>query len=311
MQIIKQIFTDFDIYNAAIENWQLEYNILSHQDFRASLNMFSDTFFAISRISLQGKLVHRGFAPIGFRTFIIPINYNDKFIWYNKGASGNELLIFPKSGELNAVTFNNFDAIIVSIENNLLEDKLKGMDFYKQDIVFGKDEKELFLSKTFSKEFYTLASYFLNKHIKNTGFSDNKSKKHIELVNQIIDDLLNYIQYPIFREQKKIASVRETALKDAVYFIHNNKESVFSVKELSILTNVSERTLLYAFKDKYNTTPSEYIKSYRLNKVKNELFSLKGQPANIATIAGKYQFWHMGQFAKDFKKKFGVLPSDV
>jgi len=311
MQIIKKTFTDFDIYNATVDNWQLEYNILSHKDFNAKLNMFTDDLFAISRITLQGKLVHRGIAPIGFRTFLIPINYNEKFIWFGKGSGGNELLVFPKNGEINAVTFNNFDAIVVSIQNEYLDKKLEEIECIKCNIVFGKDEQTLFLDKEFSQSFFTQAKYFLNKHISDTSFTDTKSERHINLVEKIIGELLNYIQYARFKKEKKIKSVKDNALKQAIEFIHYNIESVFSVKELSIIVNVSERTLLYAFKEKYNVSPSEYIKSLRLNRVKNELFALKDKSVSISTIAGKYHFWHMGQFAKDFKNHFGILPSEV
>jgi len=311
MQIIKQTFTDFDVYNATVKDWQLEYNILSKKDFYANLNMFTDDTFAISRITLQGKLVHRGLTPIGFRSFVIPINSKEKFIWFNKGVGGNRILVFPKNCELNAVTFNNFDAIVVSIENNLLKEKLKEISCYNCDEVFGEKEKEYFLSKEFSKEYFKLSNYFLKKHIKNINFSENKTKVHLELIEKLIDNLLNYIQYARLIKPIKAKSVKDNALKEAISFIHNNNESIFSVKELSIITNVSERTLLYAFKEKYNVTPSEYIKSYRLNKVKNELFALKGTNINISAIAGKYHFWHMGQFAKDFKKHFGILPSEV
>jgi len=311
MQIIKETFTDFDIYNATVNNWQLEYNILSHKDFNAKLNMFSDDLFAISRITLQGKLVHRGMTPIGYRTFVIPIAYKEKFIWFGKGAGGNELLVFPDDCELNAVTFNNFDAIVVSIKNEYLYEKLKEIECFKCDFVFGENEQTLLLSKEFSQYFVKLSNDFLNKQITKTSFSDTKSQKHIRLVEEIIDELLNYIQYARFKKEKKIKSVKENALKQAVEFIYSNIESVFTVKELSIIVNVSERTLLYAFKEKYNVSPSEYIKSLRLNRVKNELFRLKDKPVSISAIAGKYQFWHMGQFAKDFRNHFGILPSEV
>jgi len=43
--------------------------------------------------------------------------------------------------------------------------------------------------------------------------------------------------------------------------------------------------------------------------VKKELFL--NEELKISTIAGKYNFWHMGQFAKDFKRQFGVLPSEI
>ncbi len=75
------------------------------------------------------------------------------------------------------------------------------------------------------------------------------------------------------------------------------------------MTGVSERTLRNDFKEKYKVSPIYYIKVVRLNKVKQEIYLNQGR--NISDIAGEYHFWHMGQFAKDFKKQFGILPSET
>ena len=310
MQIIKNSFTDFNIYNNTIKDWHLEYNILSSNDFFADLNLFQDQQFGLTRLKLKGKLVHTGLSPNGYRTFIIPVNYNNKFIYFDRGTSGNELIIFPKNNKINAVTFNNFEAFIISIENSFLKEKLEQIEFYKCEEIFGESELELFLSKEFSAEFYKLANYFLTKHINSVNFAENKTNKHKELVNIIIDKLLKYIEITRLIKKKQHKNKKNFALKEALDIIHSNN-SVYSIKELSALTNVSERTLLYAFKEKFNVSPSEYIKAYRLNKVKVEIFEHKGKNISISTIAGKYHFWHMGQFAKDFKKQFGILPSKV
>ena len=309
MQIIKQIFTDYNIYSQTVIGWNLDYNILSQKDFRADLNMYIDESFGLSRIQLKGKLVHSGVAPIGYRSFVIPIEYEQKFIWFNKGSGGNELLIFPRNCELSAVTFNNFDVFVFSIENKLLQDKIKELDCFKCKSSFTENENTLILSKEFAREFYVLANNFLTNHIKTEDISQVDIEQNTNLKNQIIDKLIDYIDFTKSTKTKVNKTRKEIALVDAVNIINNNSETLFSVKELSSLTNVSERTLLYAFKEKFNITPCEYIKVFRLNKVKNELFALKNQNVKISTVAGKYQFWHMGQFAKDFKKHFGYLPS--
>jgi len=311
MQVINSTFNDFDVYNETVKSWKLVYNILSKKDFNAKLFMFTDDDFALSRITLQGKLVHSGKAPIGFRSVVVPINYDDKFIWYNKGTGGNELLIFNKNCDLDVITFNNFDAYVVSIENNLLENFIEENDLKNCKIRFGKSETELLLTKDFSHRFYLLADQFLNHYIKDKHFKITDQKKHTTIIRSIIFELLSYIDKAPLKKGISAKNKKEIALSEAIKIIENDSENLFSVKELALLTNISERSLLSAFKEKFQVTPSEYIKASRLNKVKNELYSLKNKGESIASIAGKYQFWHMGQFAKDFKKQFGMLPSDV
>ena len=83
-----------------------------------------------------------------------------------------------------------------------------------------------------------------------------------------------------------------------------------TVSQFCHVTNVSERTLEYAFLEKYQVTAKEYIKANRLNKVKRELIILKEENIHISTLAAEHGFWHLGQFAADFRKQFGKLPSE-
>ena len=311
MQVIKATFNDFDVYNETVEDWKLVYNILSEKDFKAKLFMFTSDIFALSRITLQGKLVHSGKAPIGFRSIVIPIKYQDKFIWYHKGSGGNELLLFNKDCDLDAITFNDFDAFVVSIENNFLGSLIEKLNYTNCKKQFEISEKELPLTKVFSDRFYMLADNFLNNYIKDVDFTIVNQEKHDEIVYAIITELLSYIDNSPDQERTSKNNKKEIAVIEAVEIIKNDFENIYSVKELAMLTNISERSLLYAFKEKFQVSPSEYIKATRLNKVKNELFAVKDKNVSIASIAGKYHFWHMGQFAKDFKRQFGVLPSEV
>ena len=100
------------------------------------------------------------------------------------------------------------------------------------------------------------------------------------------------------------------ALKNAIDLINSQLDVMPTVSQLCHVTNVSERTLEYAFLEKYQVTPKEYIKANRLNKVKRELMLSKEQNTQISTLAVEHRFWHMGQFAADFRKQFGKLPSE-
>jgi len=48
-----------------------------------------------------------------------------------------------------------------------------------------------------------------------------------------------------------------------------------------------------------------------LNNVKKELRKSSSSSTKIADIANQHGFWHMGQFAKDYKILFVELPSDT
>jgi AraC family ethanolamine operon transcriptional activator len=83
------------------------------------------------------------------------------------------------------------------------------------------------------------------------------------------------------------------------------------VQKLVEETGVSVRTLEYSFLERFGTSPKAVLKSLRLSGANRELISTVEGSIQISDIATRWGFWHMGQFAKDYKKMFGELPSET
>ena len=304
MQLIKSSFNNFDQYQEAARGWELDLRLLSKNDFSADLSMFSSKTFLLTRTKLFGKIDQFGLTPKGFRSLVVPVNYNNEYVWLHKRVSGKDLLIFPKDGTLDAVSYSDFDNYIISINEDILFQVIDQLDYKNCKKLFNGDEQVLHITKEFSLSFHLLADNFLNSEI-----TDNKWVALME--NNMIHFLLKYIEESNENTIQIPKRRKDIALRKAVDIINNTECELISIPELCGLVGVSERTLLYAFKNKFQISPSDYIKSVRLNKVRRDLFQLKDQNTSISSIAGKYHFWHMGQFAQDFNKQFGVLPSDI
>ena len=304
MQIIRESFKDFNVFKEAIDDWSLDYNILSKSDFIAEISLFTSENFSLSRERLNGKIEHRGLTPIGYRTIVIPINYENEFIWYNKKVSGKDLLIFPKNNIVDVITYNGLDVYLISIKEEILYNIIDKLQYKNCYDVFDGDSKELFLSKEFARKFHKISTFFLNTDI-------SELRLHSILSEKIIYQLLKYIEDSISDNKTKEYKTSELALQRAVEIINSNGDNLNSISEICSQIGISERALLTAFKSKYHVSTSQYIKAVRLNRVKEELYLSNSTDINISTLAGKYHFWHMGQFAIDFRKQFGLLPSEI
>jgi transcriptional regulator GlxA family with amidase domain len=93
--------------------------------------------------------------------------------------------------------------------------------------------------------------------------------------------------------------------------LETQDEETFTLSELCRVAGVSERALNYAFHEEFNLSPARYLKIQRLKGAHGDLSRADLADMTIAEIANKWDFWHMGQFAKDFNALFGMLPSDV
>jgi AraC family ethanolamine operon transcriptional activator len=96
-----------------------------------------------------------------------------------------------------------------------------------------------------------------------------------------------------------------------VEFVEESGLPHVTVRELCEVSGVSERTLEYAFQEHFSVTPSAYLQIRRLNHVRSELRDTEAAPGVIAEIAGRWGFWHMGDFARYYSRLFGKLPSET
>jgi len=94
-------------------------------------------------------------------------------------------------------------------------------------------------------------------------------------------------------------------------FLEENEKKPVRVSDMSLITGISDRTLLRLFQDRFHVSPKAYLNRLRLNGTHQELRRADTMKGRISDIANRWGFWHMGQFAADYKCLFGELPSDT
>jgi AraC family ethanolamine operon transcriptional activator len=82
-----------------------------------------------------------------------------------------------------------------------------------------------------------------------------------------------------------------------------------TVLDLCQELGVSERTLHYAFQEVRGLSPIAYFKANRLNAVRQELKAAPAGTTTVGEIARRWGFLHSGEFAADYRRLFGELPS--
>lgn len=60
-----------------------------------------------------------------------------------------------------------------------------------------------------------------------------------------------------------------------------------------------------------STAASVSGRAFRLNGVRKILRKIDPDAIVIADVANRWGFWHMGQFAQDYSKLVGELPSET
>jgi AraC family ethanolamine operon transcriptional activator len=103
---------------------------------------------------------------------------------------------------------------------------------------------------------------------------------------------------------------RKKVVDCARQFLDHHLDEPVTVTQLCKITNVSRRTLQYSFDSILGISPIQYLRISRLNGVRRALVQAPSSQS-VSDIAAQWGFWHLSQFAKDYKQLFGERPSQT
>lgn len=96
-------------------------------------------------------------------------------------------------------------------------------------------------------------------------------------------------------------------VKKALQHIESNYANPLSVEQLAKLVNMSVSAFHHNFKAITNTSPLQYVKSYKLHKARLIMLN-EGVKAGVAATRVGYE--SPSQFSREFKRYFGATPLD-
>ena len=307
--MFKRKFTDFDEFASQAEQWDLELKQLDAGPFQAENLQFwigdvqiSDAHFACERIIKQG-----GAPPSGLRTIVIPAHQNFEFEWRGARVDGNSLMVFPLGSGFEGLSKSNFHVFTCSFPEWLLENAASSLGVASladldRDVVRCSAEQASIIRR------------FLRQLC--TRICDDQAllaaAEFSESVTQELPQLL--LGAAASADHDTTCSVTATKrmriLKCAEDYIDQRAgEDELTVGEVCGAVQTSLRTLQLAFAERYGISPKAYIRAIRLNRARKQLRSADPGELKVADIANGCGFWHMGQFAADYRRQFGELPS--
>lgn len=104
---------------------------------------------------------------------------------------------------------------------------------------------------------------------------------------------------------------RQSIVSEAREHVLANRDRAVNVPELCERLHVSRRTLQYCFQDVLGIAPTTYLRAIRLNGARRDLSSPAPESRSVQDVAAAWGFWHLSQFATDYRKLFGMRPSDT
>jgi AraC-like DNA-binding protein len=252
---------------------------------------------AVIRMSLNRGYHQRACPPPGTITFGIPERGAED--WFGAPCPAQSILPFNLPSGVDMVSRRGFLAYTLSFAEGFLRDVAETCQLPVADVLVAPCSGAFIPdSQAVQKLRRLIRSYFHD----DGPLLDNEQETALAI------ELLRagWGEAAIVKSSTPVA--RRKALARALDYINECQGEVIAVGELCAATGISWRTLTRAFQERFGLGPKAYLNRLRLTAVRTNL-STAGGEIGIADIANRHGFWHMGQFARDYRLVYGELPS--
>jgi AraC family ethanolamine operon transcriptional activator len=299
-------FTDMSLLGEAIE-WDLDFRQLEAGKLSAQAVLMVGSDNVVMRVRFNRKFHHRGGPPPGFLTFGLPDPTAGSLRWNGSEAQPSALLNF-NDGRLDGINRRNFGGYTLSFNEDLLNRVAADLGI---DVdVASKIRSTAFWNPKDPEHDQLRRKLEFLEHVALVEGNDGQ-REFAELFNY---DLAVSVVRIIGRDQiltrRETARFRTGALKRALRLIDDPDRSPLNVSALCREIGTSLSTLERAFAEEFEVSPKAYMQVKRLTVVRQQI--IRSDPEElIADIANRWDFWHMGRFAAEYRKQFGQLPSET
>lgn len=309
-QYLTRDFDDFAAFEDSMRLWNIQMKQLHCGKSTYNIKQLSLESAKLNHLVLNGHKTTVGDPPLG-QTFAFWSGENSDLVWRRKRILQNHVMIYPKGGEHDVMTKGeNIDVHTITFPETIWSSSLSDNEaeiydknICSQELVSIEDCDMIRLKRIF-------LSYFKSLDRTPEILDQDSFRRMVE--EQILFEVKRVLWSA--RENRSPQISRKTTQKawgKIEMTLQKAGNSLLSVNELCSDAGVSERSLRRLFHDRYGISPKNYLIRTRLNHVRRDLRNYSTVTKKITDIANNQGFWHMGQFAADYRKLFGELPSET
>ena len=240
-----------------------------------------------------------GLPPPRMLTFGVPVT--GFRYWFGREYGTSHILPFNQSGGIDGVSGKGFEAFTISFSEEYLANIVSS---YRSPVpkFLNRPTPESVIGRgKFNDRFRNL----LNRIILAPDFELGQ-----ECEDELTITLLEAAQNDNANTDRSSPRLRTRAVERALAYIDDHKEEAITVRDLCSKNDIALRTLTRAFKERFGIGPKAYLKRQRLSAARTDILSSPPE-TQLTEIANQWGFWHMGQFANDYRNLFGELPSQT
>ena len=299
-------FSSYEEFNSFPHGWDVEFSATSPRDYEASLHQSMAPGILVNTAQLSSATLQRGSTPVGMRTFALPLELPSPYCWRGRPVDENTLITFPDDRELFSTMGAGVEMLTISIDQAQVDSLLEKWELSPESVFSAPRTEALSAERYWQlRQDLGLMTEFMLEHGQHPDFSSISRGLYEKLLEQMLEPLQQCPDSP--RVSKALAAKR---VKVATDYILSKLGEPLTVIEICSYLRCSRRSLEQDFRQYAGTSPKQFIQLIRLTHCRQSLLAA-APDATVQHIAGQLGFWHMGEFARIYRRVFRETPSQT
>lgn len=292
---------------SSLPRWNVEFSQLSAGSFMAIGGVVTLESLSIARFTIDRTVQHLVSPPHGSAAVLIPGAGSRSAFALGRQIGLGEFVSMPNASRLDAVTRDRYVALALAVDNDVWNEQAHWLD--PCTLASSRNARvETPGPDWIGRMEGTLKWLFtaLETHPRAASRADVRGS----LADQVLVALSSFGNPEDGAHYARDARAHQrVAVERAREYIRAKLSEPLRLSDLCSHARIQARSLEYGFLEVTGLSPIAYVKSMRLNAVRKALARRSTSPRSITEIALDQGFWHLSQFAVDYRKLFGELPS--
>lgn len=290
--------------------WNFEFAQLSPGALVASGGMVALNCVLVGQLTLDQTLMRRGHAPHGSVAVLIPGSASSLAFVRGRKVEPAQCIAMADGASIEMITHRAYVDVAIAVDLHALREQPQWLS-------------ECALATRSGSWIASPGSLWINRMrrtvrwlltaIRQYPQAMGRSAIRASLADQFVVAMADFGSERADPERAtRVARVQQRiAVERAREYIRRKLDEPLPLSELCRYAHVQSRSLEYGFREITGLSPIAYVKSLRLNAVRRDLSRTDAADHSISQIALDHGFWHLSQFAADYRKFFGETPTST
>lgn len=300
--LLQAEFSDVEELCAMVRSWELDFRPLSGAIGSGTVGTVVQHRcgpLEIAYARFLASIEQGGAPPAGKLTFGVLGKGVRHLWWRGRDVDAGTVLVFPIGGELRSFSGPDFEVYTISVGEDCVASLCER---FKLTPPLVRLRSETFRPSRDLLDRLRRRLCRLRDAVGGDGTLDAK---------QLVEDLvLAWLRSSMLQpERQRLVRGRDRAVRRCLERIEEADWTELTPSVLCEIGAVGERTLQYAFRERFGLTPAAFLKMRRLAEVRRRLLRSNTGHLLVGETAASLGFFHVGQFAADYRRAFGETPS--